>query len=94
MLDLFIYFFRVLQCLLMANSTLYENCYLCSRWCFKSIILVRMLLLYIQVHLKKIEYGEKVSKSETFIYFRSITCEGKHFKSFFVLILMIRVYSS
>ncbi len=52
----------------------------------------------IQVHLKKIEYGDKVfslliSKSETFIYFRFITCKVKHFKSCFVLILMIRAYS-
>ncbi len=53
---------------------------------------------YLQVHLRKLEYGEKVScnisKSETFIYFRFITCKVKHFKSFIVLILMIRAYSS
>ncbi len=55
----------------------------------------------IQVHLKKLEYREKVdfffsniSKSETFIYSRFITCKEKHFKSFFVLILMIRAYTS
>ncbi len=34
-----------------------------------------------QVHLKQLEYGEKV------------TCKVKHFKVFFVLILMIRAYS-
>ncbi len=56
----------------------------------------------IQVHLNKLECREKVifflqviSKSETFIYFRFIACKVKHFKSFFfVLILMIRAYSS
>ncbi len=35
-----------------------------------------------------------ISKSETFIYFRFITCKVKHFKGCFVLILMIRAYSS
>ncbi len=35
-----------------------------------------------------------ISKSETFIYSRFITCKVKHFKRFFVLILMIRAYSS
>ncbi len=57
--------------------------------------------LYIQVHLNKLECREKVhfflwviSKSETCIYFRFIACKVKHFKSFFVLILMIRAYSS
>ncbi len=48
-------------------------------------------LIYIQVHLNKLECREKV---ETFIYFRFIACKVKHFKSFFVLILMIRPYSS
>ncbi len=58
-------------------------------------------VLDIQVHLNKLECREKVhfflqviSKSETFIYFRFIACKVKHFKSFFVLILMIRAYSS
>ncbi len=44
----------------------------------------------IQVQLKTLEYGEKVhffykliSKSETFIYFRFLTCKVKHFKSCF-----------
>ncbi len=35
-----------------------------------------------------------ISNSETFIYSRFITCKVKYFKSFFVLILMIRAYSS
>ncbi len=30
------------------------------------------------------------SKSETFLYFRLITCKVKHFKRFFVFIYMIR----
>ncbi len=58
-------------------------------------------VLHIQVHLNKLECREKVnfslqviSKSETFIYFRFIACKVKHFKSFFVLILMIRAYRS
>ncbi len=53
------------------------------------------------MHLKKFEYHEKVifycslfKKSETFIYFRFITCKVKHFKGFFVLIFRIRAYSS
>ncbi len=54
---------------------------------------------HIQVHLNKLECREKkiivtYFKSETFLYFRFITCKVKHFKSFFVLILMIRAYSS
>ncbi len=55
----------------------------------------------LQVHLNELECREKVhfflkviSKSETFIYFRFIACKVKHFKRFFVLILMIRAYSS
>ncbi len=50
---------------------------------------------------QKLECREKVhfflqviSKSETFIYFRFIACKVKHLKKFFVLILMIRAYSS
>ncbi len=35
---------------------------------------------------------ELISKSETFIYFRFITCKVKHLKRFFVSIL-IRAYS-
>ncbi len=56
------------------------------------------------MHLKKFEYREKahfkkfISKSDsyiyTFIYSRFITCEVKHFKGVFVLILMIRYYTS
>ncbi len=44
----------------------------------------------LQVHLNKLECREKVHflvtyfKSETFIYFRFITCKVKHFKSFFL----------
>ncbi len=61
------------------------------------------IYIHVQVHLKKLEYREKVhffycniSKRETFIYSRFITCKVKHFKSFyfiFVLIWMIRAYS-
>ncbi len=47
------------------------------------------LSIKIQVHLKKFEFREKVfffflliSKSETVIYSRFITCKVKHFKSF------------
>ncbi len=54
----------------------------------------------VQVHLNKLECREKVhffscniSKSETFIYFRFITCKVKHLKKN-VLILRIRAYSS
>ncbi len=43
---------------------------------------------------KKFIFSCNISKSETFIYFRFITCKVKHFKSLFVLILMIRAYSS
>ncbi len=48
-------------------------------------------MLDVQVHLRKLEYGEKFifsstfSKTETFKYFRFIACKVKHFKSFFVL---------
>ncbi len=56
--------------------------------------------MLVQVHLQELEYGEKVifflqliSKSETLIDFRFITCKVKQFKSFFVFILMIRAYS-
>ncbi len=44
--------------------------------------------MYTQVHLKKLEYREKlfflelISISETFIYSRFITCKVKYFKSF------------
>ncbi len=40
------------------------------------------IYIYTQVHLKQLEYGEKV------------TCKVKHFKVFFVLILMIRANES
>ncbi len=57
-----------------------------------------LLCQRVQVHLNKLECREifscNISKSETFIYFRFIACKVKHFKSFFVLILMIRAYSS
>ncbi len=46
-------------------------------------------MLDVQVHLRKLEYGEKFifssnlfQKTETLKYFRFITCEVKHFKSF------------
>ncbi len=39
----------------------------------------------LQVHLT---FSCNLSKSETFIYFRFITCKLKHFDSFFVLILL------
>ncbi len=49
---------------------------------------------------KKYEYGEKVHffscnlfQKVKLVYFRFITCKVKHFKSCFVLILMIRAYS-
>ncbi len=47
-----------------------------------------MLVIYIQVHLKKIEYREKV------IFSCNLFQKVKHFKSFFVLILMIRAHES
>ncbi len=40
---------------------------------------------HVQLHLKKIDFGDKVHflvtyfKSDTFIYFRFITCKVKHF---------------
>ncbi len=43
----------------------------------------KQLRYMIQVHLNELECREKVEKSETFIYFRFITCKVKHFKSFF-----------
>ncbi len=48
----------------------------------KSVAFIILVSVYIQEH------------RETFIYFRFIACKVKHFKSFFVLILMIRAYSS
>ncbi len=56
--------------------------------------------MLVQVHLQELEYGEKVifflqliSKSETLIDFRFITCKVKQFKCVLVFILMIRAYS-
>ncbi len=56
--------------------------------------------IYTQVHLKKKLYIAKsffflILKSNAFLYSRFITCKVIHFKRFvFVLILMIRAYSS
>ncbi len=59
-----------------------------------------LITIIVQLHLNKLECREKVnfflqliSKSETFIYFRYITCKVKHLKKI-VLILRIRAYSS
>ncbi len=80
----------------MGQTELFETLNQLMIHCFKAL-----QLDCIQVHLNELECREKVnfflqviSKRETFIYFRFIACKVKHFKSFFVLILMIRAYSS
>ncbi len=77
------------------------NLVLVSFWLLTMSNNIYNIIDRLQCHIKytgtcqRLEYEEKViSKSETFIYFRLITCKVKHFKSFFVLIWMIRAYSS
>ncbi len=72
----------------------YIYIYICNSYdpLITSYQLLTIYILYIQVHLNKLECREKffstffscnISKRETFIYFRFITCKVKHFKSFF-----------